>query len=217
MRAVHKGLKGKRFEKPTGVVSARICLDSGCVATESCERTESEYFAKGTVPGACQGHTKLKICKESEKIANDYCPETEEKTYLVKPAKENTSLWSTNAGDKYNIPEDKCDIHKEPEKVVLPSVVGKKMADAVKTLEGLGLKAEIKYDEDKKKDDGVVLKQSKDDGTKVEKGTTITLTINKKTATPTPTPTPKPTPTPTPKPTPTPTPTSQPTPTQQGQ
>lgn len=180
MRAVHKPLAGKRFEKPNGVVAATICLDSGCIATESCERTETEYFVTGTVPGACEGHTKLKICKETGKIANDHCKDTEEVTYLVKPAKENTKLWSTNAGDKYDIPTEKCDLHKESEKVEVPKVVGLKASEAKKIIEAKGLKVEIKYDEDKSKDDGIVLRQSKEEKLKVEKGTVVTITVNRK-------------------------------------
>lgn len=182
MRSVHTNLPGKRFTKPAGVVTAKICLDSGCVATESCARTETEYFVKGTVPGVCEGHQKLNICKETGKIANEHCKDIEEKTFLTKPAKENTSLWTTNAGDKYNIPTETCDVHKEPEKkeVEVPNVIGKKLADAKKALEAKGLKVEIVYEENKNKDDGIVLKQSKEEKTKVEEGTTITITVNKK-------------------------------------
>lgn len=182
MRSVHTNLPSKRFTKPAGVVTAKICLDSGCVATESCARTETEYFVKGTVPGVCEGHQKLNICKETGKIANEYCTDVEEKTFLTKPAKENTSLWTTNAGDKYNVPTETCDVHKEPEKkqVEVPNVIGKKSADAKKALEAKGLKVEIVYEENKNKDDGIVLKQSKEEKTKVEEGTTITITVNKK-------------------------------------
>lgn len=181
MRSVHSSLPGKRFTKPAGVVTAKICLDSGCSATETCTRVETEYFAKGTVPKACEGHTKLKICKETGKIANEYCPEQEEKTFLVKPEKENTTLWTTKEGDKYKIPTENCDIHKEPEKiqVEVPNVVGKKMLDAKKILEEKKLKVEIVYEENKNKDDGIVLKQSKEEKTKVDEGTVITITVNK--------------------------------------
>jgi penicillin-binding protein 1A len=179
MRSVHSSLQSQSFTKPSGVVTAKICLDSGCVATESCTRTETEYFVKGTVPGACEGHTKLTICKETEKIATEYCTETEEVTYLVKPAMENTNLWTTDDGGKYDIPTETCDVHKAPEQVEVPNVVGKKSADAKKALEDKKLKVEIVYEENKNKDDGIVLKQSKAEKTKVDEGTTITITVNK--------------------------------------
>ena len=179
MKDIHKDLPTARFEKPSNVVYAKICQDSGCLATDSCTRTTSEVFVKGTVPKQCEGHTKLTICKETGKIANEYCTDTEEKTYLVKPQKENTNLWSTNAGDKYNIPTETCDVHKAPEQVEMINVVGKTLDDAKKEIEKIGLKVEIKYSEDKNKKDGIVLAQSVKEKEKVEKGKTITLTINK--------------------------------------
>ena len=182
MKDVHASLPNKRFEKPSNVVSAKICLDSGCVATASCARTTTEYFVKGTVPDACEGHKKLKICKDTGKIANEYCTNVEEKTFLVKPDKETKKLWTTSDGGKYDIPTETCTEHKEPEveKVEMIDVVGKKMADAKKQLEDKGLKVSVKYEQDKNKTDGVVLKQSVKKGEKVDKGTTITITVNKK-------------------------------------
>lgn len=179
MRAVHTNLPGKRFERPSGVTTIKICLDSGGIATDSCTRTETEYFTKGKTPKQCEGHQKLKICKETGKIANEYCKDVEEKTYLVKPQKENTKLWNTNAGDKYKIPTETCDKHKAPEQVTMINVVGNTLDEAKKAIEKLGLKVEIKYGEDKKQKNNVVLKQSVKKDEKVEKGKTITLTINK--------------------------------------
>lgn len=179
MRSVHSNLANKRFTRPSGVVSVKICLDSGCIATDSCTRTETEYFAKGNVPKQCEGHQKLKICKETGKIANEYCKDVEEKTYLVKPAKENTKLWNTNPGDKYDIPTETCDVHKAPEQVEMINVIGKKLDVAKKEIEALKLKVDIKYKEDKTKQEGIVLAQSVKEKEKVEIGKTITLTINK--------------------------------------
>ena len=178
MKDVHKNLETARFKRPSSVVYAKICQDSGGLATELCTRTMSEVFVKGTIPSQCEGHTKLKICKQTGKIANEYCKDIEEKVYTAKPPKENTNLWSTNPGDKYNIPTETCDIHKV-EQVVMINVVGKTLTDAKKELEKLGLKVEIKYDENKKKKDSIVLEQSIKEKEKVEKGKTVTLTINK--------------------------------------
>ena len=161
MKNIHNSLPTARFKKPSNVVYATICQDSGCIATDSCTRTMSEVFVKGSLPGKCEGHTKLKICQDSGKIANEYCKNVEEKTFLVKPQKENTNLWSTNAGDKYDVPTETCDVHKAPEKVEMMNVV------------------EIKYSEDKKKKEDIVLAQSVKEKEKVEKGKTITLTVNK--------------------------------------
>lgn len=179
MKNIHNSLPTARFKKPSNVVYATICQDSGCIATDSCTRTMSEVFVKGSLPGKCEGHTKLKICQDSGKIANEYCKNVEEKTFLVKPQKENTNLWSTNAGDKYDVPTETCDVHKAPEKVEMINVVGKTLTEAKKLLEAKGLKVEIKYSEDKKKKEDIVLAQSVKEKEKVEKGKTITLTVNK--------------------------------------
>ena len=63
--------------------------------------------------------------------------------------------------------------------VAVASVIGQSEANAKKTLEGLGLKVNVAYDEDSSKDNGVVLKQSLDTGKVVDEGTTITITVNK--------------------------------------
>ena len=178
MKDIHSELPTERFQKPNDVVSVRICQDSGCVATDSCKRTVSENFVKGTVPKECQGHTTLTICNETGEIANEYCKDIEERTYTKKPEKEQTTLWSTSAGDKYTVPTETCNVHKM-ETVKMVDVVGNTLADAKKKIEAIGLKVEIKYSEDTKKKDGVVLSQSVKKDEQVEKGKTITLTINK--------------------------------------
>ncbi len=63
--------------------------------------------------------------------------------------------------------------------VTVVSVIGQSEANAKTTLEGLGLKVNIAYDEDSSKDNGVVLKQSVDSGKVVDEGTTVTITVNK--------------------------------------
>ena len=178
MHDIHKNLPTERFQKPENVVSVRICQDSGCVATGSCSRTISEVFVKGSIPQQCEGHTKLTICKETEKIANEYCTDTEERTYTKKPEKEETTLWSTSSGGKYSVPTEVCSVH-TIQKVTMIDVVGNTLAEAKNKIEALGLKVEIKYSEDSKKKDGIVLSQSSKKGEQLEKGKTITLTINK--------------------------------------
>ena len=64
-------------------------------------------------------------------------------------------------------------------KVEVPSLVGKNEQEAKALLAEAGLKANIINDEDDSKNDGVVLRQSKDAGTQVQEGTTITITVNK--------------------------------------
>lgn len=63
--------------------------------------------------------------------------------------------------------------------VEVPSLVGKNEQEARNLLTEAGLKVNVVNDEDESKNDGVVLRQSKDAGTEVQQGTTITITVNK--------------------------------------
>ena len=175
---VHADLEGKDFERPSNVVTAKICLDSGKLATDKCENTYTEYFVKGTVPDYCEGHTELEICKQTGKIATEDCPEKEKKVYVTKPEKEETTLWRTDEGDKYDIPTETCNVHAKKE-VTIPNVVGKSEAEAKKALEALGLKVKVETKEDSK-NVGKVISQNPKANTKSKEGTTITITVGKK-------------------------------------
>ncbi len=63
--------------------------------------------------------------------------------------------------------------------VVVDSVIGAKEADAKSKLSKTGLKVTVTYDEDRTKDNNIVLKQSVEAGTTVDEGTSITITVNK--------------------------------------
>lgn len=64
------------------------------------------------------------------------------------------------------------------EKVVVPDVIGKSQEEAKKMLESQGFKVTVTTSEDSSKASKVVLKQSLDAGTSVEKGSSITITVN---------------------------------------
>lgn len=178
MDDIHEDLDSASFEKPSNIVKAKICLDSGRAATEECTHTYTEEFVSGTVPGKCDGHKKVKICKETGKLATEYCPETEEKTYLSTPEKEINPSWQTNAGKKYEEIKDTCDKHTEKTMaIVIPDIVGKTETEARAALSGLTIK--IVYESDATKENGIVLSQSIAKDTKAKKGDTITITINK--------------------------------------
>ena len=178
MSDIHEDLEGKRFEKPDNIVSAKICMDSGRAATDECTRVYTEYFVSGTVPGKCDGHKKVEICSETKKLATEYCPKTEEKTYLSTPEKEINASWVTSVGNKYKEIKDTCDKHTEKTMgVTVTNVVGKTEAQARTALAGLTIK--VVYDSDTTKANGVVLAQDQKAETKLVKGDTITLTVNK--------------------------------------
>ena len=180
MKKIHSELDDAEFEKPEGVVSAQICLDSGKVATDSCSRTYREYFVKGKVPSTCDGHKHVSICTESGLLANDYCPDVEERGSVTIPEKESGASWKTDGGDKYDVPTETCDIHKEPEKkkVKMPNVIGMKSADASKKLKELGLVVTVITKESKDSNDKVIA-QSKNAGTELKEGDAVTITISK--------------------------------------
>lgn len=178
MRRIHEGLEGSRFEKPDSVTSATICMDSGKVATESCTRTYTEYYVRGTIPGKCEGHKKLTICTDTGKIATEFCPHKEEKTYVVKPDKENTTMWRSESEEIYEIPTETCTTHVK--KIIeMPKVVGLKTEDATKKLKDLGLVVTVttKTSTDS---DGIVLTQSKEPLAKLTEGDSVTITVSKK-------------------------------------
>lgn len=180
MKAIHKGLDSAKFEQPDNIVTATICLDSGKVATDSCARTYTEYFVKGTVPDACEGHKTLTICTDTGKIANEYCPNTEKKTFLVKPEKEDTTAWKTSDSSKYDIPTETCTEHTKAVKK-MPNVVGKSQADATSELKSLGLKVVVKTQKSEDSNN-VVLEQSKSSGEEITDGETVTITVSLKSA-----------------------------------
>lgn len=52
----------KPFKAPPGVDSARICTDSGALATEFCPNVRNEYFVRGSEPqGYCSLHTGFSV------------------------------------------------------------------------------------------------------------------------------------------------------------
>lgn len=70
-------------------------------------------------------------------------------------------------------------VSKGIEEATVPHVIGKPKADAISEIERAGLTVSTTLtEEDKTKDDGVVLKQSLEGGSNVEKGSSMTITVN---------------------------------------
>lgn len=115
MKKIHKDLPSARFEKPNDIVNSSICKDSGLLAGENCSsdprgsRVYSEMFAKGTVPSkTCNVHVKLKICKQTGKIATEFCKDVEEKVFITR---EDNANWQSASDAQYMAPTENCDIH----------------------------------------------------------------------------------------------------------
>lgn len=50
MRGALDGVPVTRFEQPPNIVSATVCLPSGLLPSDECQRTKAEIFVRGTVP-----------------------------------------------------------------------------------------------------------------------------------------------------------------------
>ena len=132
MKEAHSGLDGKTFAetRPDGVVTQTICRDSGLLATENCkndprgDRTYTEYFVKGTVPTEqCETHVKVEICEESGDLANEFCPDVEERVFITRPNSETDTSWKSAADAKYMLTiTETCKIHTEEADKVKPVI-----------------------------------------------------------------------------------------------
>ncbi len=178
MSDIHADLESARFERPSNIVTATICLDSGKVATDECTNTYTEVFVSGTVPDECDGHKIVDICSETGLLATEYCPETEKKAYLSTPEKEINASWKTNAGNKYEEITETCDKHTEETMgVTVENVIGLTESEARSKLSDLTITVE--YVSDSTEENGVVVEQSVAAGTSLVKGDAITITVNK--------------------------------------
>ncbi len=91
-------------------------------------------------------------------------------------SQEPTENTTANAGDTVKL---HVSIGTGIEKVSVPYVIGKTQAEATAELTKAKLKVEVATEEDKTKNSGEVLKQSKSVGEVVDEGTTILITVNK--------------------------------------
>ena len=125
MAPVHAGLEYKEIERPSGIVNATICIDSGKLATDLCNqdqrggRVRNELFIEGTEPkSVCDVHVKVKVNKNNNKLATDDTPKDliEERVFIKKenPSKE-------AADYPYIVPTEKDDTKAE-EKIKLSQI-----------------------------------------------------------------------------------------------
>ncbi len=56
MTDIHAGLPSATFTRPEGIVEAKVCRTTGCLATSRCTDTYTEIFTQDNMPGECQGH-----------------------------------------------------------------------------------------------------------------------------------------------------------------
>ena len=137
MRPLHEGLEYREFDL-SGLQWYNICSDCGLLAGEACKKdvrsngsnrvTSVRLFGEDCPQQYCTCHKLVKICKESGKIANEYCEHvpgnTVEETGMLVYNKD----WKVNKDAPYVYNEEKaevCTLHgpgsiQPPEEETLP-------------------------------------------------------------------------------------------------
>ncbi len=122
MKTIHKGLPGSTFERTANIVTAKVCRESGRLATDKCANTYSEVFIKGKLPETCDAHDgQYTVCSVSGLLPNEFCPsetlETRQGKYMVE--KERLGLWNTHnvTTTGSEAPTGYCTVHKKVEVV----------------------------------------------------------------------------------------------------
>ncbi len=91
MSRIHEGLEDQPFSYDGILESATICSKSGLLAIDGvCGHgaddavVYQEYFVPGTAPNAyCNRHKSFTVCKKTNMLTTDYCPDTENRVGLV--------------------------------------------------------------------------------------------------------------------------------------
>lgn len=113
MAPVHEGLQVTEIEKPSGIVTASVCKDSGKKPTDLCSkdprgsRVVTEMFIAGTEPTAvCDVHVTAKVNKNNNKLATENTPKSllEERIFIKK-----ANASSASPDFKYVLPTEKDD------------------------------------------------------------------------------------------------------------
>ena len=147
MSVVHSGLSYADIEAPSGLVQAKVCIDSGKSPTDLCyqdqrgNRVKTEYFIEGTEPkSVCDVHVKVTVNSSNNKLATDNTPARllADKVFIKKPNA------NPNAADyPFVVPKEKDDT--KPEEKINLSQIGLKanmdLYDAIVILNN----KEIKY------------------------------------------------------------------------
>ena len=119
MQDIHKGLVNVGFSRPSGVVSAEICADSGLLATDACKndprgsRVKTEIFVSGTVPTEeCNVHKYVTVCADTYKLPNPTCTEKNtliQRVFIDRGYEEEPSKLPKDYD--YEIPHTYCNYH----------------------------------------------------------------------------------------------------------
>ncbi|GAB6167557.1 PBP1A family penicillin-binding protein [Clostridium carnis] len=183
MTPAHEGLEYKEIsQKPDGVVSVDICIDSGKRPTDLCHkdprgsRVRSELFISGTEPhGVCDVHVSAKVNKNNNKLATDNTPKDliEERVFIKK---QNPN--PKTADFKYILPTEKDDTKAKPkdEGFNLSDLginIGSNVDSAISALKEKGVNVTISNPDSKNRN----IKSLS--ATKAKKGDTIIIELEK--------------------------------------
>ncbi|OGO04937.1 MAG: hypothetical protein A2Y73_06870 [Chloroflexi bacterium RBG_13_56_8] len=105
------------FTRPDGIVEVAVCPISGGAHTELCPEAKVELFLEEDAPqGECPVHRRVKICRESGKLANEACPagNIEERVYVDYGAE--WDAWMQEQGLPIP-PRETCPLHVAPTSV----------------------------------------------------------------------------------------------------
>ncbi len=130
---------------------------------------------KTTVPDV-KGLTEEEAIKKIEeaKLKAEVIEESSTKVEKGKVISQETEAETeVDAGDTVKI-----HVSTGVEQVTVPDVLGKTKAEATSALQAAGLKVSATTAEDSSKENGKVIKQSIEQGSTVDKGTTVTITVN---------------------------------------
>lgn len=119
MKKANEGLSTNDIEKPSGIVRASVCADSGLLPTDLCKRyirgnrVVTDYFIEGTVPTAlCDAHVEAEVNSSNNKLANENTPPElrVKKVFLKRTHKYSREL----EDDKYVLPTEQDDTKPAP-------------------------------------------------------------------------------------------------------
>jgi len=114
------GTPPRDFDRPSGIVTAEICADSGAKPSQVCPRRRTEIFVAGTEPGdpSQDFHQLVRICTVTGQRATEFCPEdvVVEKYFEVYP--EEYRWWAEEHGIEQP-PADFCSLHTGPTEVAI--------------------------------------------------------------------------------------------------
>lgn len=113
--------KPAAFSKPSNLVTASICQESGKLAVSSIcdqdprgDRTKLEYFTADTLPTTtCNTHVEVTICKKSGMLISNDCPKKDylRKIYVVLPAESKETRDSRYTLPKKYMTDERCHLH----------------------------------------------------------------------------------------------------------